>query len=150
MLRIFYTFLLTTLLTNCKAQETADNFQQNINEMKQYKTSLANEDALNIVENKLIVDISGGIKKVKINDKTVDSLGFRKVLSQFLTTHKNKASLLVAGSFDHASMDNIVVFTRVFNQCKTLFDPNDKSKICFKTFKDFAAFNLKTVPVNGH
>ena len=149
MLKIFYTFLLTTLLTNCKAQETADDFQQNINEMKQYKTSLANEDALTIVENKLIIDISGGIKKVKINDKTVDSLGFRKVLSQFLTTHKNKASLLVAGSFDHASMDNIVVFTRVFNQCKTLFDPNDKSKICFKTFKDFAAFNLKTVTVNG-
>ena len=150
MLRIFYTFLLTTLLTHCKAQETTDYFQQNIHEMKQYKTSLANEDALNIVETRLIVDISKGIKKVKINDKTVDSLGFRKVLSQFLTTHKNKASLLVAGSLDHASMDNIVVITRVFNQCKTLFDPNDKSKICFKTFKDFTAFNLKTVNVNGN
>ena len=150
MLRVFYTFLLTTLLTNCEAQETTDDFQQNINEMKQYKTSLANEDAFSIVENKLIIDISKGIKKVKINDKTVDSVGFRKVLSQFLTTHKNKSSLLVAGSLDHASMDNIVVFTRVFNQCKTLFDPNDKSKICFKTFKDFAAFNLKTVNVNGN
>ncbi len=149
MLKIFYSFLLTTLLTNCKAQETADDFQQNINEMKQYKTSLANEDALNIVENRLIIDISGGIKKVKINNKTVDSLGFRKVLSQFLTNHKNKTSLLIAGSFDHASMNNIVVFTRVFNQCKTLFDPNDKSKICFKTFKDFVAFNLKIVTVNG-
>ena len=150
MLKIFYTFLLTTLLTNCKAQETADDFQQNINEMKQYKTSLADEDALNIVETRLVIDISNGIKKVKINDKTVDSLGFRRVLSQFLTTHKNKASLLIAGSLDHASMDNIVVFTRVFNQCKTLFDPNNKSKICFKTFKDFAAFHLKTVNVNGN
>ncbi len=149
MLKIFYTFILTTTLTNCKAQ-TTDDFQQNINEMKQYKTSLANEDAINTAENRLIVDISGGIKKVKINDKTVDSLGFRKTLSKFLTTHKNNASLLIAGSFDHASMDNIVVFTRVFNQCKTLFDPNDKSKICFKTFKDFAAFNLKTVTVNGN
>lgn len=150
MLRIFYTFLLTTLLTNCKAQQTTDDFQQNINEMKQYKTSLANEDALNVVENKLIIDISNGIKKVKINDKTVDSLGFRKAISQFLTTHKNKTSLLIAASFDHASMNNIVVITRVFNQCKALFDPHDKSKICFKTFKDFAAFNLKTVNVNGN
>lgn len=149
MLKLFYSFLLTTTITICKAQ-TADDFQQNINEMKQYKASLANDDAINAVENRLVIDMSNGIKKVKINDKTEDSLGFRKILSQFLTTHKNKASLLVAGSFDHASMDNIVVFTRVFNQCKTLFDPNDKSKICFKTFKDFTAFNLKTVTVNGN
>ena len=143
MLRLIYSFLLTTLLTNCKAQ-TSDDFQQNINEMKRYKAILANDDDFDSISNKLMVDITGGIKQIKINEKMVDSAGFTKIISTFLNTNKNKESLLIAGSFDHATMDNIVVFTRLFNQCKLLFDPNNKSKIYFKSFKDFNSFKLKT------
>ena len=112
--------------------------------MKQYKPVLANDDDFDAIENRLIVDMSNGIQKVKIKDKTVDSLGFRQIVGQFLTTHKNKASLLVAGSFDHASMDNLVVFARVFNQCKSIFDPNGQSKIYFKSFKDSIIIKLTT------
>ena len=147
MLKFIYSFILTTLLTNCKAQDANDDFSKNINEMKQYKAVLANDDDFDAIENRLIVDISNGIQKVKIKDKTVDSLGFRKIIGQFLTTHKNKASLLVAGSFDHASMDNLVVFTRVFNQCKSIFDPNGQSKIYFKSFKDFNTFKIQTTAI---
>jgi hypothetical protein len=142
MLRLIYSFLLTTLLTNCKAQ-TTDDFQQNINEMKRYKAILANDDDFDTIPNKLLVDISGGIKQIKINKKAVDSVSFTRVISKFLNANKNKESLLVAGSFDHASMDNIVIFSRIFNQCKLLFDPKNKSKIYFKSFKEAAAFNMK-------
>ena len=123
--------------------DTDADFSKNINELQQYKPVLANDDDFDAIENRLIVDMSNGIQKVKIHDKIVDSLGFRKIIGQFLTTHKNKASLLVAGSFDHASMDNLVIFTRVFNQCKTLFDPNGQSKIYFKSFKNFDVFRLE-------
>ena len=144
MLKFIYSFILTALLTHCKAQDTNDDFSKNINEMKQYKPVLANDDDFDAIENRLIVDMSNGIQKVKIKDKTVDSLGFRQIVGQFLTTHKNKASLLVAGSFDHASMDNLVVFARVFNQCKSIFDPNGQSKIYFKSFKDSIIIKLTT------
>jgi hypothetical protein len=148
MLKIFYSFLLTTLLTNCKAQ-TTDDFQQNINEMKQYKAFLANDDDFDSIPTQLIVDISGGIKQIKINEKTVDVVGFKKALSKFLTTNKDTESLLVAGSFDHASLDNIVVFSRIFNQCKLLFDPNNKSKIYFKSFNEPTFSKLKTGHTSG-
>jgi hypothetical protein len=148
MLKIFYSFLLTTLLTNCKAQ-TTDDFQQNINEMKQYKAFLANDDDFDSIPTQLIVDISGGIKQIKINEKTVDLVGFKKALSKFLTTNKDKESLLVAGSFDHASLDNIVVFSRIFKQCKLLFDPNNKSKIYFKSFKEATFSKVKTGQFSG-
>jgi hypothetical protein len=148
MLKIFYSFLLTTLLTNCKAQ-TTDDFQQNINEMKQYKAFLANDDDFDAIPTQLIVDISGGIKQIKINEKTVDLVSFKKALSKFLTTNKDKESLLVAGSFDHATLDNIVIFSRIFNQCKLLFDPNNKSKIYFKSFKDAAFSSMKNEDIGG-
>ena len=138
-----YSCILTTLLTHCKAQDTNADFSKNINELKQYKAVLANDDDFDAIENRLIVDMSNGIQLVKIKDKTVDSLGFRKIVGQFLMSHKNKASLLVAGSFDHASMDNLVIFARVFNQCKTIFDPNGQSKIYFKSFKNLDAFKLE-------
>jgi hypothetical protein len=148
MLKIFYSFLLTTTFTLCKAQ-TTDDFQQNINEMKQYKAFLANDDDFDSIPTQLIVDISGGIKQIKINEKTVDVVGFKKALSKFLTTNKDKESLLVAGSFDHASLDNIVVFSRIFNQCKLLFDPNNKSKIYFKSFKETTFSKVKTGHTSG-
>jgi hypothetical protein len=148
MLKIFYSFLLTTTFTLCKAQ-TTDDFQQNINEMKQYKAFLANDDEFDSIPTQLIVDISGGIKQIKINEKTVDLVGFKKALSKFLTTNKDKESLLVAGSFDHATLDNIVVFSRIFNQCKTLFDPNNKSKIYFKSFNETTFSKVKTGNTSG-
>jgi hypothetical protein len=148
MLKIFYSFLLTTTFTFCKAQ-TTDDFQQNINEMKQYKAFLANDDDFDSIPNRLIVDISAGVKQIKINEKTVDLVGFKKIISKFLTTNKDKESLLVAGSFDHASLDNIVVFSRIFNQCKSLFDPNNKSKIYFKSFKDAAFSSMKNENIGG-
>ncbi len=149
MLKIFYSFLLTTTLTYCKAQ-TPEEFQQNINEMKQFKAILADDDDVDSINNTLMVDITEGIKKVKINEKTVDSLGFKTVLTNFLTANKNKKSLLIAGSFDHAKMENIVVFTRLFHQLKLLFDPNNQSKICFKSFKDLNAFKFKTANLNSN
>ena len=144
MLKFIYSFILTTFLTHCKAQDANDDFSKNINELKQYKPVLANDDDFDAIENRLIVDMSNGIQKVKIKDRTVDSLGFRKIVGQFLTTHKNKASLLVAGSFDHVSLDNLVVFARVFNQCKSIFDPNGQSKIYFKSYKDSIIIKLST------
>jgi hypothetical protein len=138
----FYILFLTTLLTNCTAQ-TNDNFQDHINEMKQYKLLLADEEDLEKREKRLVFDITEGIKNIKINDNTVDSLGFTKLIVEFLSTNKDNESVLIAGSFDHATMDNIVVITRVFNQCKSLFDPNNKSKIAFKSFKNFEAFRMK-------
>jgi hypothetical protein len=147
MLKIFYSFLLTTLLTNCKAQ-TADDFQQNINEMKRYKAILGDDDDFDNIENKLIVDISGGVNQVKINEKMVDSVEFTSIISTFLNTNKNKKSLLVAGSRDHATIGNIVVFTRLFNQCKTLFDVKGDSKIFFKSFKDVGTFKVKTANID--
>jgi hypothetical protein len=111
--------------------------------MKQYKLLLADDEDLEKREKRLVFDISEGIKNVKINDKTVDSLGLTKLIVEFLNTNKNKESVLIAGSFDHAKIDNIVVITRVFNQCKTLFDPNNKSKIAFKNFKNFEVFRMK-------
>jgi hypothetical protein len=149
MLKLFYSFILTTTFINCKAQ-TTDDFQQNINEMNHYKAILANDDDFDSIQNKLIFDITGGIKQIKINEKVVDSLGFTKIISTFLNTNKNKKSLLIAGSFDHATIDNIVVFTRLFNQCKLLSDPNNKSKIYFKSFKDFNSFQLKTANLNNN
>ena len=139
---LFYSLFLTTLLTNAQAQ-TQDNFQDHINEMKQYKLLLADEEDLEKREKRLVFDISEGIKNVKINDNTVDSLGFTKLIVEFLNTNKNKESVLIAGSFDHATMDNIVVITRVFNQCKSLYDPNNKSKIAFRSFKNFDVFSVK-------
>ena len=65
MLKFIYSFILTTLLTNCKAQDANDDFSKNINEMKQYKADLANDDDFDAIENRLIVDISNGIQKVK-------------------------------------------------------------------------------------
>jgi hypothetical protein len=138
----FYILFLTTLLTNCTAQ-TNDNFQENINEMKQYKLLLADEEDLEKREKRLVFDISEGIKNIKINDNTLDSLGFTKLIAEFLSTNKDNESILIAGSFDHATMDNIVVITRIFNQCKSLSDPNNKSKIVFKSFKNFEAFRMK-------
>jgi hypothetical protein len=138
----FYIFFLTTLLTNSQAQ-TQDNFQDHINEMKQYKLLLADEEDLEKREKRLVFDMTEGIKNIKINDNTVDSLGFTKLIVEFLSTNKDNESILIAGSFDHATMDNIVVITRVFNQCKLLFDPHNKSKIAFKSFKNFDVFNVK-------
>jgi hypothetical protein len=148
MLKIFYSFLLTTTFTLCKAQ-TADDFQQNINEMKRYKAILGDDDDFDNIENKLIVDISGGVNQIKIDEKTVDSLGFTKAISTFLNTNKNKKSLLVAGSLNHATIGNIVVFTRMFNQCKTLFDVKDNSKIFFKSFKESTFSKVKTGNTSG-
>jgi hypothetical protein len=136
---LFYTFFLTILFTDCTAQ-TNDNFQDNINEMKQYKLLLADDEDLEKREKRLVFDISEGIKNIKVNDNTVDSLGFTQLIVEFLSTNKNKESVLIAGSYDHAKMDNIVVITRIFNQCKSLFDPNNKSKIAFKSFKNFEVF----------
>ena len=139
-MRLFYNLFLTILLTDCTAQ-TNDKFQDHINEMKQYKLLLADEEDLEKREKRLVFDISEGIKNVKINDNSVDSLGFTKLIVEFLSTNKDKESVLIAGSFDHANMDNIVVITRIFNHCKSLFDPNNKSKIAFKSFKNFEVFS---------
>ncbi len=150
MLRLFfYSILLTTTITISSAQNT-DDFQQNINEMKHYRAILANDDDFDSIENKLIVDISGGIKTVKINEKTVDLMGFKKIISKFLNTNKDKESLLVAGSLDHATLDNIVIFSRIFNECKMLFDPNGKSKIYFKSFKDVDDFRMNASNMDGN
>ncbi len=146
MLKLFYTFLLTTLLTNCKAQETTDEFQQSINEMRQYKPLFASEDDFETIENRLIVDITGGIKKIKVNDKTVDSVGFRQIITQFLNTHKNQKSLLIAGSLDHAALDNMLICTRVFHECKTECY-SVLAKIYFKSFKDFDTFKAESLKI---
>jgi hypothetical protein len=139
---LFYTVFLTIILPHAQAQ-TQDNFQDNINEMKQYKLLLADDEDLEKREKRLVFDISEGIKNIKINDIAVDSLGFTQLIVEFLSTNKNKESVLIAGSYDHAKMDNIVVVTRIFNQCKSLFDPNNKSKIAFKSFKEFEVFRKK-------
>jgi hypothetical protein len=139
---LFYSLFLTIILPKTYAQ-TQDNFQDNINEMKQYKLLLADDEELEKREKRLVFDISEGIKNIKINDNTVDSLGFTQLIVEFLNTNKDKESVLIAGSFDHAKMDNIVLITRIFNQCKSLFDPNNKSKIAFKSFKDFEVFRMK-------
>ena len=149
MLKIFYSFLLTTLLTPCFAQ-TTDDFQENINEMKHYKAILANDDDFDSIPNKLMVDISAGTRAIKINEKTVDLMGFKKIVSKFLNNNKDKESLLVAGSLDHATLDNIVVFSRIFNECKLLFDPNGKSKIYFKSYKDANDFRMNASNINGN
>jgi hypothetical protein len=110
---------------------------------------LADDDDFDSIPTQLIVDISGGIKQIKINEKTVDLVNFKKALSKFLTTNKDTESLLVAGSFDHATLDNIVVFSRIFNQCKSLFDPNNKSKIYFKSFNETTFSKVKTGNTSG-
>jgi hypothetical protein len=151
MLKLLYSLLLTTLLTNCKAQETTDEFQQSINEMREYKPLFASDDDFETIENRLVVDITGGIKKIKVNNKTVDSVGFRQVITQFLNTHKNKESLLIAGSLDHASLDNMLIVTKVFNECKTeCYSVSTKSKIYFKTFKDFDKFKAEALKIKDN
>jgi hypothetical protein len=145
---LFYTFFLTIILPHTHAQ-TIDNFQDCINEMKQYKLLLADDEDLEKREKRLVFDISEGIKNVKINDNTVDSLGFTQLIVEFLNTNKNKESVLIAGSFDHAQIDNIVVITRIFNQCKLLSDPNNKSKIAFKNFKNFEVFRRRMIIGEG-